>query len=614
MEKKLTTKIQKIVPKLEDNSQNIAKALIIEPDDELILEKKGTIYTIFDINSRKNLDVMLVTKVVNDVLHDAYYQAEGASPIQSIEKAILKLRDKVTQLANEPTDGNPMVSFSIVTAILWGSTVYIVQYGNTHAYLMREGNVKPVNAATEGSFAVASGVIKDNDVVILATEEFTRRFPPDKLIGTGQLQTEDLGMLEAGMIMKFSIIKTFSESEIVDFGAKNSTMNVNKQTKGAPGVAPSFGKSSKNIQEIKKKTPRSLPKINKTFSIVALLVVLIISGVLYAVYKMDGKVTENTKEVEQIVQNRIENTNRENNEIVVDEEQDRINRVTRIEPNVFYDLKLTDETARASKMTLVGETLVISDSNTNKIYTSNINTPQFNEIDSALEDVNEIISYKDLLGVAGNNGFSAVNLENNAIVENYELEGLGLVDTYLEFIYSLSTNTITKYEITEGVIDESVWAQNEILNKASSMAVNVSIYILKGDDLLKFTTGVLEDFTVEGMDKGFDDPVKIITNVELDNIYIADTGNNRIVVLSDEGVLRRQYLPNIEDVWTDIRDIAVSDDEQKLFVLDGDTVYEVDLVQNVITEENGEEAGGDATENEDTNAETETTTTDTTTN
>ena len=41
MNRKLATKIQKITPKLADNAQNISSALVVEPDNELALEKKG---------------------------------------------------------------------------------------------------------------------------------------------------------------------------------------------------------------------------------------------------------------------------------------------------------------------------------------------------------------------------------------------------------------------------------------------------------------------------------------------------------------------------------------------------------------------------------------------
>lgn len=590
MDKKLTTKIQKIVPKLPEQSQNIAKALVIEPDDENILEKKGTIYTIFDITGRNTLDVLLVSKVVNDVLHDAYYQSESASPIQSIEKAILKLRDSIAQIAKESSDTEPMVTFNIATTILWGNTLYIVQYGNTHANLMRGGEVKPINAASEGNFSVASGVVKDNDVLIMATEDFVRKYPPDRLVNIAELQAEQLDMLEGAMIIKFSVAKTFSQQEVVDFGAKPQNENVKEEKskkKEKDRLRKKLKKEKKERKEKNEKAPRPEKTSRNYLPIIGLFVVVAVVAIGAALYQSSQTISDTTQNeiTSEGPTAQTEPQTTEEEESRPSEEEDRINRVVRIEPNVFYDLKITDENATASEIALLGETLVVGDTANSVLYTSDIDTPKLVATGLTLQGIRNIGTYGENLGLIDRTGFKAVNLTTSAVTESYETDELGLTKTYLDFIYSLNEDTITRYSKEEGVLNGNVWTQNETLVGAKSMAIDVSIYVITAqDELLKFTTGEIEDFTVEALDKPFNNVVKIETNPEVEDIYIADAGNRRIVVLSENGVLKQQYIPTEESIWTNIKDIAVNDEETKIYVLDGDKVYDVDLVDNAFVQ------------------------------
>lgn len=571
MDKRLNTKVQKIAPKLEDTSQNISKALVINADDEVSLEKKGTIYTLFDISGRKNLDVLLVTKVVNDVLHDAYFQSESASPIQSIEKAVLKLRDNINQLAATETGEQSMITFNINTAILWGNTLYVVQYGKTHAYLMRDGNVKPISAASEGNFSVSSGVVKDNDVVILATEEFERKFLPDKLVSLGEIQNDSLESLEAALMLKFDITKTFSTAEVVEFGSRVPVTPETQEKKPK--------KVRKEISRLKKKSTGG-ESSNKMIPIIGLVVLLAGLGLVGAYLKGREKISTNSEVIQetQVNEDAGENTANENDPEVVNEDQDRINRVSRIEPTVFYDLKITDENVQTDQIAVVDDSIVVSNLGGNTYYVSDITTPKFTQTNLALDEIKSIISYNGNLGIADGNTFEVVDLTNSTVIETYDAADLGVISKYLDFIYTLQDNTIIRYSIEDGVLTGTTWTQNDDLVGARSMAVDVSIFVLSNnDELLRFTTGEEDDFTIEGLDKGLRDAVKVVTDTDLENMYIVDAGNKRLLVLSEEGVLQKQYIPTDVALWNDMKDVAINPDETVAYVLAGDKVYEVEL-------------------------------------
>lgn len=564
MDRKLATKVQKITPKLPEMSQNIAKALVIEADDENSLEKKGTIYTLFDVSGRKGLDVLLVTKVVNDVLHDAYFQSESASPIQSIEKAILKLRDNINQLSATESGEQALVTFNINTAILWGNTLYVVQYGKTHAYLMREGDVKPISAASEGNFSVSSGVVKDNDVVILATEEFERKFLPDKLLNLGELQTDTLENLEAALMLKFDITKTFSTAEVVDFGSKLPETEAKKEK------TPDINKPRKKRIEAGN---------NKLIPIIGLIVLLAGLGIAGAVYSGKQKLQTNTQQITQTEKvEEPENTQTEIPLQEIDEDSDRINRISRVDPSVFYDLKITEESAKTNQIAIVGDTLVVSNALDNTFYISNVETPKFTKTSFQPNNLKNIISYGENLGITDDDGFKSIDLATDEVVETYEAIDLTIVSSYLDFLYTIDNDTIIRYSKDGEVLTGTTWTQNDALINAKSLAVDVSIFVISSEDkLLRFTTGEQDDFTLEGLDKGLNNATEVLTDTTLEYMYVADAGNNRLLVFSEDGVLQKQYIPTEQNLWNDMKDIAINEDETMAYVLAGDKIYEVPL-------------------------------------
>ena len=140
MIRKLTAKIQNISASLPQSAGAFSGVLIINPDDTAVLERKGTVYAVFHITGSQEFDVNLVSKVVHDVLHDSYYQSDNVSPVQSLEKAIVEVRDRVTKLTNESIRSNEgNVDFNMVAGVLWGNVIYVVQYGKSGGFLMRDG-------------------------------------------------------------------------------------------------------------------------------------------------------------------------------------------------------------------------------------------------------------------------------------------------------------------------------------------------------------------------------------------------------------------------------------------------------------------------------------------
>src|SRR4029078_11769379 len=93
------------------------------------------------------------------------------------------VRDRVLQLSNETINPEtPETNFNIIAGVLWGNVMYVVQYGQAQSYLIRGGDIRPINTIAKGTFSAASGIVKDDDVIILCSSEFGKKYPPDKLM------------------------------------------------------------------------------------------------------------------------------------------------------------------------------------------------------------------------------------------------------------------------------------------------------------------------------------------------------------------------------------------------------------------------------------------------
>ncbi|HUV46757.1 MAG TPA: hypothetical protein VMW29_01350 [Candidatus Bathyarchaeia archaeon] len=138
---------------------------------------------------------------------------------------------------------------------------------------------------------------------------------------------------------------------------------------------------------------------------------------------------------------------------------------------------------------------------------------------------------------------------------------------------------ILKYPATDkGVGSATNYLKVESLDfeDAVSMAIDGSVWLLFSDgSIVKFTRGVKEPFLVSGADTNFDSPEKIYTDPDLENLYVLDRKNTRVVVINkDTGEYKAQYFwPGMAGAY----DLFASEEEAKILLLTGERIYEIPL-------------------------------------
>lgn len=116
---------------------------------------------------------------------------------------------------------------------------------------------------------------------------------------------------------------------------------------------------------------------------------------------------------------------------------------------------------------------------------------------------------------------------------------------------------------------------NPDLAKSSGMAIDASIYILYSDGKIEqYTKGELDSFTLSGLKKPLKSPNAVFTTEEMDNLYILDKGNSRIVKIDKSGNYKSEY--NVS-LLKNATHLDVSETDNKAFFLVKNKVYEISL-------------------------------------
>lgn len=147
---------------------------------------------------------------------------------------------------------------------------------------------------------------------------------------------------------------------------------------------------------------------------------------------------------------------------------------------------------------------------------------------------------------------------------------------YQDKLYILDTSAkqIFKYQKTiSGFASESKWlAAVSDLSNVASFAIDGNIWVLnKNGEILKFFKGKTENFSY-AIEPKLEAPTKIYTQADALYLYILDPATRRIAVLNKTGALIAQFT---SDSFDDLRDLAVDEIAKKIYVLNGEKVYEV---------------------------------------
>lgn len=156
------------------------------------------------------------------------------------------------------------------------------------------------------------------------------------------------------------------------------------------------------------------------------------------------------------------------------------------------------------------------------------------------------------------------------------------VAAYGKYIYILSpeNNQIYKYaRLRNTYSGGSEYSSGADLSGAISMAIDGDIYVLKkGGAIVRLYKSKQMPFKIEDLAVDISGTTQIFTAPELDNLYLLDTTNKRVVIVTKSDLGNSRYYGQV--VFEELENIAgiyVEKNETKLHVLTDKEIYKIDI-------------------------------------
>ncbi len=255
---------------------------------------------------------------------------------------------------------------------------------------------------------------------------------------------------------------------------------------------------------------------------------------------------------------------------------------------LFLDMDLVKKNFRATQMSLSSGKLLLLDPGVKTLVTIDI-TKKSNQILAGSEALGDASSVSLNGGMAfiysKDKGVLKIDTTNQKLttVAKKDLD-LGTVADIYGFggnIYLLdsSKSAIWKYLPTsDGYSDKRAYLAADVkvdLSNSLRMQIESSVYVLKqGGEILRFTRGIKDNFSIGGLDKNIKDPKSFFVSSDSDNLYVLDSGNSRLLILTKTG----SYKGSISgDKFGTASDLVVDEQGKKVYLLDGSKIYTVDL-------------------------------------
>ena len=115
------------------------------------------------------------------------------------------------------------------------------------------------------------------------------------------------------------------------------------------------------------------------------------------------------------------------------------------------------------------------------------------------------------------------------------------------------------------------------------MSIDGDIWLLFDDRVERYQAGKRVDFALQGLDQPLSGPTALqasfdeTTGLAGDNLYIADTGEGRILQFTKTGQFVRQFRPRQGNPFQDLRDFFLDEAKGKLIFLAGGSLYLADV-------------------------------------
>jgi len=152
------------------------------PEDEKVLQDKGILFIVIDFESIEVINLSLISKILIDEIKEHYYGNIEDTPLNALENAVNRGKEKIESILKKHGALTNSVNYDLSASVFWKDILYLAQVGKTTTYLIRKGKIYDIGNDTNGEVMTASGILEEDDSVIISTKQFKEDFKGENLV------------------------------------------------------------------------------------------------------------------------------------------------------------------------------------------------------------------------------------------------------------------------------------------------------------------------------------------------------------------------------------------------------------------------------------------------
>ncbi len=556
----------------------------------------GSLFTVLSLNTSRETEVTLTSigkNIINNL--EAEFFTLETKTLHSIQQAVS------TSILDIPEH----IELSLVLAYIKENVLYILIFGSGTVVMKRDMQVVTLLEKTEvtKSFVSASGYLKQHDIVLLQTEQFTQLLTAADISQALELlQPNDIAEAlspkvhnaeyggAASVILGISGVPKIHVED-----NRESKMDKQHEPITPPvsleKVTDEKSEPESPIEHSKKRVSFSKFLLHQKEKLFNKTVLLLIGTITLAILLIFTVITTLQNQKSQKLQKEFLATYQE----IEKRYKDGLGIKTvnplqaRSEFQAAKDLlnnKLSTfpESFVQKKQLLIlqekieGELAATSQSYTVSVKKAEKNGSLLLEEISKDENVVSGVQQDATMYLLTKTGITAKDTEtrkSTIIIKSNNSWNNGVsLSTYNDNIYLLDDEKgVLKFvPVKNGYSMSNYFADTpKEVSNAVSMAIDGSVWLLSSDGkITKYTKGKQDSFSVKGLELPFKNPTYLFTNKDTTNLYILDNGNNRIVQLAKDGNYKSQF---VTSAFRTSKFMEVNEADKKIFIITGDQVH-----------------------------------------
>lgn len=258
-------------------------------------------------------------------------------------------------------------------------------------------------------------------------------------------------------------------------------------------------------------------------------------------------------------------------------------------PTIVFDVKKINPEAAPERLAMIQDTLLAYGPVEPRLYSLQTLTNEAKQIDiDATFHLNGSDTPKEqntIVFINGTNGIAEFSKESSSVMTKSISFGtastsLSSIFVYNQRLYALDTtnNQVFRHNKTQTGYDKGTpWIKTKDtqIRDGISIAIDGDMFLLHANGIIdKFAAGDKMEFTIQGLEPLLSQPIALWTYNGVDQLYILEPTNKRLVVLDKNGKLIQQYTAK---EWQHPTAMLIRPEKKQAYVLDDNKVYRIDL-------------------------------------